>query len=390
MKASWSKILFIASDAVIAVYLVLAFASFDKKGDSKAMCSKVDIEIADNATGGFLDAKVIKERLQKTGYYPIGKPLSEVNARGIEEMLRQSPFVKTAECYKTEGGHVYISVTQRMPVIRIKADNGDDYYVDDNDCIMPRTNYTSDLIIASGSISRWYAINYISPLGKAIMQNDLWKNLIEQIHILPGQGVELVPRIGDHIVYIGRLPDGNNRQKHEADIAEFVAKKMTRLEKFYKYGLSQVGWNKYSYINIEFDNQIICKRKDGPAVAHTEPTPTQPTQATPPQPAEDGPSEGEIEPAPQNTSAPEPAPKQQVATTSSNKQKSKPEEKPKKTSEAKPKKTSGTKPKETSEAKPKKTSEAKPKNNSEAKKKGPETSQKKKGSGSVQNKKSSN
>lgn len=28
--------------------------------------------------------------------------------------------------------------------------------------------------------------------------------------------------------------------------------------KFYKYGLSKVGWNKYSYIDVELDNQIVC------------------------------------------------------------------------------------------------------------------------------------
>lgn len=282
------------SDILIAIYLLLAFVSFDKKGDPKALCSKVNIDIADNAAGGFLDAKVIKERLQKTGFYPIGRQLKDVDTRGIEEMLRRSPFVKTAECYKTEGGYVYISVTQRMPVIRIKADNGDDYYVDDHDCIMPRSSYTSDLIIASGYINRWYAINYISPLGKAIMQNDVWKNLIEQINITPNLGVELVPRIGDHIVYIGQLPEITDKSKHDKDIAQFVDKKMTRLEKFYKYGLSQVGWNKYSYVNIEFDNQIICKRKDQHANAY-KPQPVQPvnTPDTTPAPAEDGPSEGE-------------------------------------------------------------------------------------------------
>ena len=283
-----------ASDILIAIYLLLAFVSFDKKGDPKALCSKVNIDIADNAAGGFLDAKVIKERLQKTGFYPIGRQLKYVDTRGIEEMLRRSPFVKTAECYKTEGGYVYISVTQRMPVIRIKADNGDDYYVDDHDCIMPRSSYTSDLIIATGYINRWYAINYISPLGKAIMQNDVWKNLIEQINITPNLGVELVPRIGDHIVYIGQLPEITDKSKHDKDIAQFVDKKMTRLEKFYKYGLSQVGWNKYSYVNIEFDNQIICKRKDQHANAY-KPQPVQPvnTPDTTPAPAEDGPSEGE-------------------------------------------------------------------------------------------------
>ena len=31
--------------------------------------------------------------------------------------------------------------------------------------------------------------------------------------------------------------------------------------KFYQYGLSQAGWNKYSRISVEFDNQIICKRR---------------------------------------------------------------------------------------------------------------------------------
>ena len=209
---------------------------------------------------------MIKKRLQKAGAYPIGKPLNTVNARAIEEMLRTSPFVKTAECYKTEGGTVYISVTQRMPVIRIKADNGDDYYVDDNDCIMPRSNYTSDLIIATGSISRRYATTCLSPLGKTIMQNDLWKNLVEQINILPDQNVEIVPRIGNHIVLLGKLPEDVDRKKQEEAIADFFNHKMERLEKFYRYGLSEVGWNKYSYVNIEFDNQIICRK--GKAETH--------------------------------------------------------------------------------------------------------------------------
>lgn len=260
MKSSWSKRLFIASDVILAIYLVFVFTSFDRKNESKAICSKVNIEIADDATSGFIDTKVIKKRLQKAGAYPIGKPLNTVNTRAIEEMLRTSPFVKTAECYKTEGGTVYISVTQRMPVIRIKADNGDDYYVDDNDCIMPHSNYTSDLIIATGSISRRYATTCLSPLGKTIMQNDLWKNLVEQINILPDQNVEIVPRIGNHIVLLGKLPEGIDRKKREEAIADFFNHKMERLEKFYRYGLSEVGWNKYSYVNIEFDNQIICRK----------------------------------------------------------------------------------------------------------------------------------
>ena len=38
-------------------------------------------------------------------------------------------------------------------------------------------------------------------------------------------------------------------------------KKLYRIQKFYRYALSQKGWNKYSYIDVEFDNQIICKKR---------------------------------------------------------------------------------------------------------------------------------
>lgn len=92
------------------------------------------------------------------------------------------------------------------------------------------------------------------------MANELWRNQIEQINVLPNRGIELVPRVGDHIIYLGNLPETSAVEKREQKIQEFVNKKMTRLENFYKYGLSQAGWNKYSYINLEFDNQIICKK----------------------------------------------------------------------------------------------------------------------------------
>ena len=79
--------------------------------------------------------------------------------------------------------------------------------------------------------------------------------------MLPDKGVEIVPRVGQHVVMLGYLPQvANNKERYER-IASFVETKLNRLEKFYKYGLSQVGWNKYSYINLEFDNQIICKKK---------------------------------------------------------------------------------------------------------------------------------
>ena len=261
MKINWKKTFIITLDFVIGIYLVLAFTAFNKPDETEKVCTKVSINIADESTNGFINTKEIKKRLEKYQLYPLEKPIRYVDARKIEETLKRSPFVKTAECFKTENGHVNICVTQRMPTIRIKAWNGDDYYIDDKNCIMPNSHYTSDMIIATGMIPRWFATKYISCLSRTLMGNELWKNQIEQINVLPDHGIELIPRVGDHIIYIGHLPEAKNKSERGQMIADFVNKKMKRLENFYKYGLAQVGWNKYSYINLEFDNQIICKKR---------------------------------------------------------------------------------------------------------------------------------
>ena len=93
------------------------------------------------------------------------------------------------------------------------------------------------------------------------MASDFWKNQIVQINVLPDYGIELVPRVGNHIIYIGQLPQTSYVNDRKKLVTAYVNTKLDRLQKFYKYGLAQAGWNKYSYINVEFDNQIICKKQ---------------------------------------------------------------------------------------------------------------------------------
>lgn len=263
---NWKKIVTIILDIVMATYLVFAFTAFNQPDESGSVCNKITVNIADEAQNGFITAQEIKHRLEKNHLYPLAKPMRHVSGRNIEELLKQSPFVKTAECYKTQNGQVIITITQRMPVVRIKSDNNDDYYIDDNYRIMPNSNYTSDLIIATGNINRYFAKNYISPLAKWIMDDDFWRLQIEQIHVLSDRSIELVPRVGNHIVYLGALPGANTMERRKQQIEKFLAFKMDRLMKFYKYGLASAGWNKYSYINLEFNNQIICTKRDEKAV----------------------------------------------------------------------------------------------------------------------------
>lgn len=261
MRINWKKILLVTFDVVLGAYIVVAMTAFNKPDESGMLCTQVNIDIQDETANGFISAQEVRQRLQKSGFYPLKKRMADINVRTIEEMLRQSPFVKNAECYKTQDGHVWITLTQRLPTLHVMAANGDDYYLDDNDKVMPNSKYTSNLVIATGSISRRYAQDYLSQLTAAITASPFWRNQVVQINVLPDAGVELVPRVGDHIIYIGQLPKSSDAKERKSLIASYANTKMDRMEKFYRYGLSQAGWNKYSYIDVEFDNQIICKKR---------------------------------------------------------------------------------------------------------------------------------
>lgn len=262
ININWKKTFLVTFDVVIAVYLVMAITSWNKPSRSGEVCKEVIINIADKNENGFLNSVEVKKLLDKSHLYPLAKPMEEINPRQIEQELRQMPFVKTAQCYATMDNHVYITVTQRTPLVRVKSSTGEDYYIDDNGGVMPNSQYTSDMIIVTGSVSKQYACNYVYFLARELMADDLWRNQIEQINIQPDMTVELVPRVGDHIVCIGQLPVSDDEEQRRDIVTAFVKKQMRRLESFYREGLKHAGWEKYDYITLEYVNQVVCRKRN--------------------------------------------------------------------------------------------------------------------------------
>ena len=244
---NWKKIGILTADIILSVYLVLAITAFNSPDDQDAVCREVKINITDGTGNGFLNVNEVKMQLQHAKIYPLGDRMSDVCTRQIEETLLKSPLVDRVECYKTHSGHVFINLTQRTAVMRIMANNGESYYIDNLGAIIPSKNNSTDLVVATGDIKQKYAQTALKQFGLLLLDDPFWHSQIEQINVLPDGSVEMIPRVGDHIVYLGQ--------------PTHLKEKLTRLEKFYRYGLSKAGWNKYSYINIEFNNQIICKRR---------------------------------------------------------------------------------------------------------------------------------
>ena len=247
MEINWKKTAVVLLDIVIAAYLLLAVTVFNEPEEKATVCTEVNINIARQQQVGFLTPADVKQLLEKQRQYPLAQPMQFVSTRSMETALLQNPFVDKVECYKTQNGHVSVNLSQRQPVLHVMTDKGEQYYIDTRGDILPHTRLAGSLLVATGSISRNYARKYLTPIALEIQEDRFWLDQTEQLNILSDGTLELVPRVGDHVVYLGAPTD--------------IPRKLERLLKFYKYGLSHAGWDRYERINVEFDNQIICKRR---------------------------------------------------------------------------------------------------------------------------------
>lgn len=232
---------------LIAVYLVVAVTAFNGKPDQET-CTGMELVINDSIDHGFITKKEVIRVLETKKLSPIGKRMDEINIRLLEEELSQHPLIGNVECFRTIGNQIGIRLSQRLPIMRIMAANGENYYIDDKGYAMPIPNSAANVVIATGHIDKTFATKELYEFGMFIQNHPLWKAQIQQINVTPAKELELVPRVGEHIIFLGKPGD--------------YEKKFERLKIFYKKGLNEVGWNKYSRISLEFSNQIICTKKE--------------------------------------------------------------------------------------------------------------------------------
>ena len=242
------RVAIISLSIFLGIYLLLAATVFNHSKDLNVPCRALHVQIEKGVVEGYLTPDEVTKMIAADGLNPVGKTVDQINVRAIEDSLRAKELIETAEVYKAQNGNVCVKVKERIPVVRVMADNGDDYYVDNAGNQMSKPDYICNLMVATGHIDRNYAKRVLAPIGNIIMASPLWRNQIEQINVLADSTVELIPRVGNHVLYLGR-PVG-------------VTHKLERLRKFYQYGLSKAGWDQYSRISVEIDNQIICKKRE--------------------------------------------------------------------------------------------------------------------------------
>ncbi|MBR5454473.1 MAG: hypothetical protein IKV60_01620, partial [Rikenellaceae bacterium] len=101
------------------------------------------------------------------------------------------------------------------------------------------------------SAKRYLYLYKLLNFVKFVESDDFWRAQIVQINVVNSDfneapQVEIVPRVGRHIACLGEI--------------EHAEKNLEKLMLFYRNALAWEGWDGYSYIDLRYEDQIVCSK----------------------------------------------------------------------------------------------------------------------------------
>jgi cell division protein FtsQ len=250
----------------LTVYFIVSmrFVSMQQR---RIVCTDVEVNILDSMRSRFVTAKDIMQIADHPSQKLRGKLLNDINGSEMEDKLRQLSPIDRAEVYKTGDGTVHVDVLQRVPVLRVINRYGESYYLDETGRFLKHSaNYYAHVPVANGHIDLRMSdersgmnVSQIDLQGRNLLrelfdltmwtrQHKFWNAQIQQLYVNADGDIELVPRVGAHVIIFGH--------------GDKIEEKFGKLESLYRNGLNVTGWNKYDIINLKYDGQIVCTRRN--------------------------------------------------------------------------------------------------------------------------------
>jgi cell division protein FtsQ len=226
-------------------YLVFAFANLSHDEDQRE-CIGTEI-ILEDSIANFVNRQFVEQLIVQSKCPIQGRNIKDIDIRTIEASIQNNPYIDSVACHYTSTNLLCIRVLPRRPVLHVISDNGEKYYMDINGNDMPTDVFLQDLCLATGNISKDYAKEHLVQIADYVNTHAPWNKEIQQISVITPKHIEIILSTGSHTVVLGEPTD--------------IQGKLNRLQNFYEEGLNKVGWNKYSIIDLNYANQIVCTKK---------------------------------------------------------------------------------------------------------------------------------
>jgi len=224
------------------------------------VCKAVQVEFTDNKPFRMLDESEIISTLwpDPKKAFPQGEKLVSVDLYALERQLEKNPWIFSADLFFDQQHILHINVRQRTPVARLFTPEGSSVYMDENFTVLPvKMNdavllpvFSNFYISPAGANAQdSLVMQRITGLAKFILADPFWMAQIEQVNINADHSFELVTQVGDQTIRLGTRRDW--------------AAMFDKLKMVYRRISNENGWTKYSTIDLQFKDQVVCVKGNG-------------------------------------------------------------------------------------------------------------------------------
>lgn len=188
--------------------------------------------------------------------YPVGKAISSIDLYGLEKQLEKNPWVSDADLYVDQLKKLHLKINQRNPVARIFTPDGNSFFIDKEFAVLPiKPGSSIPLPVFTNFPNNgrlWNAndtmlMKRIVALADFIQNDSLWMAQIEQVNINANGAFEVLTQMGDQSVNLGLRSDWGRL--------------FLKLKKLYQKINEEGNWAKYSSIDLQYKDQVVCLKK---------------------------------------------------------------------------------------------------------------------------------
>ncbi len=230
---------------ILMVFLLLLVFSvyYNSNGEIRG----VEVSITDPDVH-FIDQQSVLDYLQTKGMLRDDQ-VQKSQIKNVEQILKTSFYIDSAEAYVTKGQHLRIVVKQMQPLARVFLSNNiKSFYLKSNNQLIPVSpDYTARVPVVTGFQyvvkDSSYRADFVEMM-RYITADSFWSACIPLMDIDRKGDISLYPIIGDHTVLLGKPRD-------------FIHK-LTNLNQFYKQVLNKQGFDLYRNIDIRFRQQVVA------------------------------------------------------------------------------------------------------------------------------------
>ena len=255
--------------SLFAIGLVILAVFIKKTVDNKSLVA-AEIIIPSEGDNTFITKIELEEKLKRKGFILDKQKRSEIEIEEIETYISNISQVKSASVFQNVNGTWKIDVELRKPIARIYNKANENFYLDeDGFTFLTTPTHTARTLVFTGEINDREAsesvteiinndslisirkLDDIYRISRYVCNDPLFHSLIGQIHLQKNGDFLLVPLVGDQQIVFGTAHS-------ESEVQE----KFKKLRIFYNEAMPFEGWDTYSEINLKFEDQIVCKKKN--------------------------------------------------------------------------------------------------------------------------------